>query len=178
MTNIKAYLFSFVLKTVFTILLWSHRKYLSWIVFVLSIARDFFFDSFFFLLRIFTITLKITFKSNNKNDNYINKLLSLPLLKHTHAHTHTRTHTHPHTNINNNSNNSNNNKKGNTNLLPQGISTPTYSRQRPQRQQSRKESINCCRRDLYTRGCRDPRTTSFAGKMFLLVVAFHGRRAT
>ena len=159
MTNIKAYLFSFVLKTVFTILLWSHRKYLSWIVFVLSIARDLFFDSFFFLLRIFTITLKITFKSNNKNDNYINKLLSLPLLKHTHAHAHTHSHAHTrtHTNINNNSNNNNNNntKKGNTNLLPQGINTPTYSRQRPQRQQSRKESINCCRRDLYTRGCRD-----------------------
>ena len=38
----------------------------------------------------------MTFKSNNKNDNYINKLLSLPLLKHTHAHTHAHTHTHTH----------------------------------------------------------------------------------
>ena len=38
----------------------------------------------FFPLRIFTANTKKTFKSSNKNKNYINQLLKLPLLKHTH----------------------------------------------------------------------------------------------
>ena len=41
----------------------------------------------------------------------MNQLLKLPLLKHTHTHTHTKK--------------NNKNKKGNANLPPQGISTPT-----------------------------------------------------
>ena len=67
---------------------------------------------FCFLLIIFTaIQKKKIIKSNNKNNNYINQWLKLSLLKHTHTHTHTHTETII--------------KKGNTNLFPQGISTPT-----------------------------------------------------
>ena len=71
--------------------------------------------NFFFLLRIFT-TIQKTFKSNNKNNNYINHSLKLPLLKHTHTQTHTHIHTQRKVIII---------KEGNTNLPPQGISTPT-----------------------------------------------------
>ena len=56
---------------------------------------------------------KKTFKSNNKNNNYINQLLKLPLLKHTHTHTQKK------------KEKNNNNKKGNTNLPAQGMSIPT-----------------------------------------------------
>ena len=45
------------------------------------------------------------------------------LKQHTYTHTHGHTHTHTHTHKKNN----NNNKKVNTNLLPQGKSTPTTS---------------------------------------------------
>ena len=35
---------------------------------------------------------------------------------------------------------------------------------RPQQQQSRNRAVNCCRKDLHTRGCSDPRSTSFLCK--------------
>ena len=97
-----------ILKLV--VLIPSKKEYLVYYV----ISFFFVNRNFFFLLRIFT-TIQKTFKSNNKDNNYINHSLKLPLLKHTHTNTHTHTHTKK----------SNNNKKGNTNLPPQGISTPT-----------------------------------------------------
>ena len=48
-------------------------------------------------------------KATIRITNYVNQLLSLPLLKYTHINTHAGTHTHTHTNINNNNNNNNNN---------------------------------------------------------------------
>ena len=38
--------------------------------------------------------MNILNKNNNQNNNYINQLSRLPLLKHTHRHIHTHTHTH------------------------------------------------------------------------------------
>ena len=61
-------------------------------------------------------------------------------------------HTHTHTNISNNNNNNNdddNNKKR------------QYQPPTPRDNSQGIGAINCCRKDLHTRGCRDPGTTSF-----------------
>ena len=50
-------------------------------------------------------------KATIRITNYVNQLLSLPLLKYTHTNTHAGTHTHTHTHTNINNNNNNNNKK-------------------------------------------------------------------
>ena len=105
-----------------------------WIIF-------FFWQNFFFPFKNFySNTKKKTFKSNNKNNKYINQLLKLPLLRHTHTptHTHTHTHTHRHTHTQR--------KiiiiiiKGNTNLPLPGISCPATTKTETQRQQSRNRS--------------------------------------
>ena len=115
--------------------------------------NSFFFNKIFFPFKNFYNNTKKTFKSNNKNNNYINQLLKLPLLKCVRTHTHTHTHTQ--------NNNSNNNKRqyqppspknrhpyknpdGGANSNSQGIG-----------------AVDCCRKDLHTRGCRDPRSTPF-----------------
>ena len=48
-----------------------------------------FFLKTLFPFKIFLQQHENTIKSNDKNNNYINQLLRLPLLKHTHTHTHT-----------------------------------------------------------------------------------------
>ena len=78
-----------------------------------------------FLISFFLQQHKNAVKSNNKNNNYINQLLRLPLLKHTHT---------KNNNSNNNNNNNNyyyyyyyyyyNNDKGSSNLPSNGKSTP------------------------------------------------------
>ena len=47
----------------------------------------------FFPFKIFLQQHENAIKSNDKNNNCINQLLRLPLLKHIHTHTHTHTHT-------------------------------------------------------------------------------------
>ena len=112
--------------------------------------RKTFFLCFFFLLIVFTTTQN-TVKSNNKNSNYINQLLRLPLLKHTHPHTHTDRKKkkwkrqyqppsprkkHPY-----------NTADGGLHSSSQGIG-----------------AVSCCFKDLHPRGCRDSRSISFLCK--------------
>ena len=89
------------------------------------------------------------------------------MLKHTRTYIHTLTNNNNNNNNNknNNDNNNNNNNKDNTNLPPKGISTPTNTPDGdPIGNSQGIGAINCCRKDLHTKGCRDPRSTSFLCK--------------
>ena len=118
--------------------------------------KKFFFNKFFFPFKNFyNNTKKKTFKSN-KNNNYINQLLKLPLLKHTHTQ-HTHTHTHTHTQII---------------TKKRQYQPPSPRNKRPYNTLDGGPNgnnpgigvVNYCRKDLHTRVCRDPRPTSFLCK--------------
>ena len=118
-----------------------------------------FFNKTFFSFNNFYNNTKKTFKSNNKKSNYINQLLSPPLLKHTHARAQVPIITiiiiiiiiiiikrqYQPSSLRNRHPYNTPDRGPNGNSLGIGV-------------------INCCRRGLHTRGCKDPRTTSFLCK--------------
>ena len=79
------------------------------------------------------------------------------MLKHTHTHTHTQTNIHT-------KKNNNNKKRQHQSPFPRNKHPYNTSDRGPNGNSQGIEAVNCCCKDLHTRGCRDSRSTSFLCK--------------
>ena len=112
--------------------------------------------TFFFPFKNFYNNTKKTFKSNNKNNNYINQLLETAVVK-----THTQTHTHTHTHTKKNNNNKKRQYQSPSPRNKHPYNTPDGG---PNSNSQGIGAVNSYRKYLHTRGCRDARSTLFLCK--------------